>query len=203
MSQPKALVQISMAEAVVLLTAACLLIGMIWSPWWWLECLFFLLAIVAFLMTAIACSARGETKWFAAGFSILAIGYLGLSMAVQAGMVRVGAVYVNELPTTMVWQNGYEWIKRETFRYADNSEAISSSLEPYRDPQGYILDKKGNVLGVDTAGANKLRHVRIFIVPSVGTYSVIGELSWALLLGYLGGKFVVGFRRYQENARLP
>ncbi|MBA2117958.1 hypothetical protein [Bremerella alba] len=84
MNSRRAILQFSIAEVITVLTVFCLLIGTIWTPWWMLEWIFFGVAIVALLTTALACTAIGETRTFAAGFSILLIGYLTLSVITQA-----------------------------------------------------------------------------------------------------------------------
>ncbi|MBA2117995.1 hypothetical protein [Bremerella alba] len=117
----------------------------------------------------------------------------------QAGALKVLSIYINELPTTIVWESGYESLEHKVYKYRDNGEVISSSLEPHRDPQGNVLDKDGNVLGVHGVNGNNLRSIGVYTVPKAGTYYVVGELLWAMLLGYLGGKFVLGFRRFQDN----
>ncbi len=197
----KALIQFSIAEVITVLTVLCLLAGMIWSDWWMLEHLFFVVVMAALLMTAIACTAMGETRRFAAGFSVLMIGYLLLSVAIQAGTFKVFSVYVNELPTTMLWENGHDLVKRKVYKYQDTKEIISRSLGPYKDEQGQVRDHQGNVLGIHGTGTSSMRGILIYTYPTDDAYDVVGELFWALLLGYLGGKFVVGFHRYQENAR--
>ncbi|MFN3152029.1 hypothetical protein [Bremerella sp.] len=201
MDQRQALLRISIAEAIAVLTILCLLIGAIWAPWWVLEVVFFVVAMVALLAIAIACTATGEPRTFAAGFAIMLVGYLVLSMAMHAGLVRLSAYYFNKPPMTDLWDEAYELIRRDVYKYRDDGQAIPSSLEPYKDPQGYILDKQGNVLGIHGVTDGKLRGVQILSLPAASTYLVVGELLWALSLSYLGGKFVIGFRRYQENAR--
>jgi len=200
MNQPRrAIVQVSIAEAVIVLTAACLLVGSIWAPWWVIEWLVLVVALVALLAVAIAVTGKGEARRFAAGFAILSIGYLSLSVLAEWKVLNVLSVNLDELPTTAVWERSYESIKREVYRYFDNNKVIPSSLEPQRDSQGFIVDKNGNTLGVHGSGGTKWRGIRKFYAPSAASYYAAGELLWTLLIGYLGGKFVVSFRRFQDN----
>ncbi len=210
MNSRKPLVQFSIAELVTVLTIGCLIVGAIWAPWIFVEWLFFLAMMFALSALVIAFLGRNEARFFSVGFSVLLIGYLTLSLIGQAKVLNIMSVSFDALPTTTLWEQAYETIKQVSYKNEKEGTYIASSLEPQMDQLGVIRDKDGNRIGVvggtgggfssgAKIGGNTVPVIRVLVKPSRGSFRTVGEVFWMLLFGYLGGKFAIGFRRYQDR----
>ncbi|QDU76597.1 hypothetical protein Pan97_36490 [Bremerella volcania] len=207
MSQRQALVQWSLLELVVVLTTGVVVIGSMWAPqiFLWLV----LMGVMLFLFSLLAISRVGRGPWraFATGFCCFAIGYFAALILVENNSFTLFSE-LRQLPTTN-WMYHWQPVLTHT-KYMKDGEAIPASLAPTMDIYGNVTDSEGNSLGSTMVGGGGgfiigsgqnmvINAIQVVHTPSQETYFTLGHVFWALLLGYLGGKFAVGFQRFQEN----
>lgn len=206
MSQPQALIQWTIAELFLVLVTGTVVLGSMWAPqiFLWLV----LMGVMLFLFSLLAISRVGRGSWqaFATGFCCFAIGYFAALLLVENNSFSL-LQEVRQLPTTN-WM--YHWQPALTqTKYMKDGEAIPASLDPTMDMYGNVVDSEGNSLGSTMIGGGGfiggggpnvvIQAIQVERTPSHEAYFTLGHVFWALLLGYLGGKFAVGFQRFQNN----
>lgn len=204
MGQRQALVQWSLGELVIVLTTGTIVIGSMWAPqvFLWLVLIFFMLLV--FSMVAISRVGRHHWRTFATGFCCFTIGYLAALLLVENPNLSTFPT-IGQLPTTNLMFQCQEILTHT--RYIKDGKVIPASRELKIDTYGNVIDSDGNSLGSTMAvgplipGVMGTPNAGIQIVrnPDPIAYITLGHVFWALLLGYLGGKFAVGFQRFQNN----
>ncbi|MHC2070556.1 hypothetical protein ACYFX5_24055 [Bremerella sp. T1] len=197
MNGRKPLVQFSIAELVTVLTIGCLVVGAMWAH----EIVSNLALLVAMGIVIgnliVIAVARNQPRTFAIGFTLAAFSYAVLSLIVEHRIGETSEFRLDrELPTTKLWMELREPITREYF-YLDDKLIPESRKPTFLEDGRTVVDKDGTKLGrVSSLGGSKLK---IKESPSGTMFIRTGFVVWTLLLGYLGGKFAVGFRRYQDR----
>lgn len=200
-------VQWSLLELVVVLTIGVVVLGSIWAPPIFLNLVLAGFMLLVFSLLAIAWVGRGSWRTFATGFCCFSFAYLAALVLVETGQSRLFQG-VGQLPTTslmITWQSSLT-----RTQYIKDGQPISDELKPTMDNMGNVIDADGNTLGSTIAmggggffagGGPGTPVPAIYVkqTPNYSTYMTLGHVFWTLLLGYLGGKFAVGFRRFQDN----
>ncbi|MFN3152028.1 hypothetical protein [Bremerella sp.] len=212
MTQRQALVQWSLWELVVVMTTGILVLGSMWAPqiFLWLV----LMGTMLFLFALIAISRVGRGPWraFATGFCCFTIGYLAAFFLVENNNYSIFP-NIHQLPTTIAMHQLQPYVTHTI--YLKDGKPIPASLNPTVDIYGNVADSNGNNLGSTLMGGGGgyggggfmggsgpntvITAIEVKSTPNYQTYFTLGHIFWALLLGYVGGKFAVGFQRFQEN----
>ncbi len=197
----KPLVQWTIAELIVVLVIGTFVIGTMWAHRELVWLVMLLAMLLVFCMLTIAFVGRREWRWFGAGFSVFAVGYFLTLVIVERPQEAIPNT-LSQLPTTYLLLQCQEALTHT--RYELDGKEIPAELEPRVGPLGQVVDRDGNSLGNVHYGPN----IPGFIAPPTGsvfltytpdpsTYHTLGQTFWMLLFGYVGGKFGVGFARYQ------
>lgn len=218
MSQRQALVQWSLLELVIVLTTGIVVLGSMWAPQIFLWLVLMGVMLFLFALFVIARVGRGQWRTFATGFCCFTIGYLAALLLVENNSYSIFP-NIHQLPTTIAMYQLQPVLTQTS--YMKDGERIPASLNPTVDIYGNVTDSAGNNLGstlmgggggygggfVGGGGPNMvISAIEVKATPNYQTYFTLGHVFWALLLGYMGGKFAVGFQRFQENqetAQLP
>ncbi|RCS54690.1 hypothetical protein DTL42_06065 [Bremerella cremea] len=198
MGKQKPLLQWTIREFLFVMTVGIVVLGSMWATKlvWQLAMLLAMLILIAMLVLAF--TGRKEWRTFAIGFA-LAAAFYGV----------VSKINPTEIPTQWIWDQLRDPVSRRVFVLDGDTMVDSQTLSV--TPDGLVRDKEGQpVGGLVGFGPNKdyfsgpdqsLNLPRIYFdyAPTTTTFQRTGETFWFLLLGYLGGKFAVGFRRYQDN----
>lgn len=211
MTQRQALVQWSLLELVIVLTTGILVLGSMWAPqiFLWLV----LMGVMLFLFALLAVSRVGRGPWraFATGFCCFTLGYLAALFLVENTNYSIFP-NIHQLPTTIAMHQLQPFVTQTS--YLKDGERIPASLNPTVDLYGTVTDAEGNTLGSTLMGGGGgyggggfigggtgkvITAIEVKSTPNYQTYFTLGHVFWALLLGYVGGKFAVGFQRFQEN----
>ncbi|PQO42123.1 hypothetical protein [Blastopirellula marina] len=195
MDKRKPLVQFSIRELLTVLVVGTVVIGSLWAhpAMVWVVMLFAMLLV--FSMLTIAIIGRDGWRWFGAGFSVFAVGYFATWMTMESFGNQFPDL-LRPMPTTDLLRQLQESLTYISFE--KDGQPIPAELEPIMNDAGDVYDRHGNRLG----GTNRFDpflapSVRVVQTPSTDTYHTLGQIFFMLLLGYLGGKFAVGFARFQ------
>ncbi|PQO42121.1 hypothetical protein [Blastopirellula marina] len=197
-STRKPLFQVGMAEMIGVLSVFSIVFGAMWAPTAIFQTVLLLVLVLVAVMLTVAVSGKGVSRVFAQGFVAWAAVYL-LAFVMMESRLEVFHRREIPLPTTVLW--GELQLHISEFRYRHHeSQAYSNVIS--RGNYGEIFDASGNLVGRMHNGIAKGQlGVDTEIAPTSGVFYVTGQLLWVLGLGYLIGKFAVGFRRYQENVQ--
>ncbi|WP_146118552.1 hypothetical protein [Blastopirellula marina] len=154
--------------------------------------------LILIAMLVLAFTGRKEWRTFAIGFA-LAAAFFGV----------VSKTNPAEIPTQWIWDQLRDHVSRRVFVLDDAIMADSQTLSV--TPDGLVRDEEGQPVGGLSGFAPNggyfsgpdqslnLPTIHFDYAPTTSTFQQTGRAFWFLLLGYLGGKFAVGFRRYQDN----
>jgi len=211
MSDSKPLIQFSVAELVVVLTIGTLVGGSMWAPNILLQLVMVLVLLLPLVFVTMALIGKDSWRIFSIGFVVFALGYFTAGIVIKNQSLSLPNSH-QELPTDYLWSQLYESIVQRV--YFKDGKPISEDLEPKSDEWGNVTDKNGNYLGNLNAKETNARGsfgggggvptpggppVKLRSIPWWETFQTIGHLLWMLTFGYLGGKFAVGFQRFQHN----
>lgn len=142
----------------------------------------------------------GQKEWrtFAIGFVVMAICYSALLVVVERKVAQSTEIPLRGyLPTTALWYSLKEPLTRQQFFM--NDAAIPTDKNPTLANDNYtVLDGDGNKIGKLASGG-----IKLVKTPTNDQFEMTGYAVWYILLGYLGGKFAVGFQRFQNNQETP
>ncbi len=198
MRKQKPLVQWTIREFLFVLTVGIVVLGSMWATKlvWQLAMLLAMLILIAMLV--LASTGRREWRTFAIGFALAAAFYGVISKTNPA-----------EIPTQWIWDQLRDHVSRRVFVLDDAIMADSQTLSV--TPDGLVRDQEGQPVGglsgfAPTGGyfsgpgqSSNLPTIHFDYAPTTSTFQLTGRAFWFLLLGYLSGKFAVGFRRYQDK----
>jgi hypothetical protein len=146
--------------------------------------------LVAVFQLAAVIFDRGAGQAFAIGFMVVFIGYAALvwhgekeQSGPPVGATRnVELVISNNamLPTSVLLQWLFDFVERGVYVYDDNGKEVAHSDE------ANVIQA---VSSVNTSMTLNGRSVTFQYFPPVDNFMRTGHYWWALLLGYIGGRF--------------
>lgn len=198
MEKRRPLAQWTIREFIFVLSVGILVLGSMWAAKliWQLAMLLVMLIMIAMLVVAF--TGRGEWRTFAIGFA-LAVAFYGV----------VSTTKPAEIPTQWIWDQLRDHVSRQVFVL--DGEPLPDSQKLSVTPDGLVRDENGQSIGGLSGFApngdyysgpdQSLNLPRIYFdyAPTTAVFQAVGKAFWPMLLGYLSGKFAVGFRRYQDH----
>ncbi|MEW4561216.1 hypothetical protein AB1K70_01750 [Bremerella sp. JC770] len=193
------LVQWSLGELVVVVTVATVVVGSLWAPMIFFQLAMILLMLIASILVVILCIGSGYLRTFCIGFAS-AVGVYLLALILVESPYGIFVAEDVRLPTTTIWakmQPHITQIRAGSYpRSSVNKELIWQDDSTLKDVDG---NHYGAVRNLDLIKSPIIGQQYIDFAPSLNVFYAIGQSVWLLTLGYLGGKFAVGFQRFQHN----
>jgi hypothetical protein len=161
------------------------------NPWWMaavtgVTLLAFISAIIVALVD------RGPRQAFAIGFAASIACYLPLFL-----LGRETDPFTGKLPTSQLLQPMFLAVRDQSYINARTREVVKET----EIPQGAMVEGQGGFPTYGQTSGSQPYFTRGDSIPSLVHFMPIGHCLWALLIGYVGGKFAtwVYVRRRREE----
>jgi len=204
-------IRISLRELLILFAGVTLgCAALKYANVWWQS------AVVALSFTAVMAAGifvlvdRGQRHSFAIGFLVCALGYGAIVQNCRT-IVNIGDASRSRnneierptdgwLPTTQAILSLYNSIARSMWRNVPTNEVVAEQdlpenaqrvqmPNPYGDQRYYAVSESGRLSMIPNNQVGANAYLSMGRQPNRDYFMLIGHFLWALLLGYVGGKF--------------